>query len=623
MSYPSIHRFALCMILGVLLTGCPARMASEGDDSPTGLVETPETEAPACSCVPSETPSPTPRVTPMPSTTPATPFPDEDNDGFAPIEGDCNDHDAQSNPAGCELPLNGRDDDCDGVYDASIGSLTCGQILITGEQPGDKIGYRVQDIGDLDHDGFHDVVVGGIFSHVDAEADVAGRAYLVYGPFGPERAPMIVRIEGASPGEFFGRSAVAVNLVGDRCAELVISAIGYDGQRGRVYVIDGHEMPVSDASTGHRDDSFACVRLMEATLSSAQYQTISGVVQGGRFGDDLLNAGDLDSDGMEDLVISASLESASTGAGELPGAGAAYLFYGRQDKTQIPGSACGADTRFAGTLQGSYFGFSLAGVSLDTESDNRKVLAIGANAAEEATFEGGAVYLYHVPAPPARFGQAMLDSDAPIVLAGAIESEGLGGVLSSSPSLDGDLIEELIVGAPGRNGEAVYEREGGVYLFTGAQLEHALGQASISGTQQMLTTEDAAATWIGSYAWEQLGRGVSFVEDLTGDGIPDILMSVNSTGDDEVVGEGRVFVLSGDPATWPTDEPLIVTNESAEAAFLGEAPDQDAGDSLSGVVGWTGFVVSAPGWDGPGCQDCGAAYFLSLERPTTRADGIP
>jgi hypothetical protein len=160
-------------------------------------------------------------------------------------------------------------------------------------------GYETVSAGDLNNDGYPEVIVGA--EAEDGGAVDAGRAYVFSGNDGT----LLYTLESPNPsynGAFGVSVAVAGDVNGDGFADLIVGAGKEDGSEtraGRAYVFSGN-------GGG-----------LHYTLESPNPE------RGGAFGGFVSGAGDVDADGYADVIVAASEEDG--GAAE---SGRAYVFGG-------------------------------------------------------------------------------------------------------------------------------------------------------------------------------------------------------------------------------------------------------------------------------------------------------
>ena len=222
----------------------------------------------------------------------------------------------------------------------------------TGEEIDDAAGTSVTGAGDVDGDGYADLLVGA-----PGVATKTGAAYLVLGGSAPgdlDLGSADAQYTGEEIGDYAGNSvAGAGDVDGDGSPDLLIGAyINDDGGSGAgaAYLVLGDSAP-GDLDLGSAD---------------AQY---TGEQAGDGAGSSVAGAGDVDGDGYADLLMGARYNH---DGGDY--AGAAYLVLG--------GSAPGdldlgsADAQYTGEL-GDYAGTSVAGAG-DIDGDDHADLLIGA-----------------------------------------------------------------------------------------------------------------------------------------------------------------------------------------------------------------------------------------------------
>ncbi|MEQ9365283.1 MAG: FG-GAP-like repeat-containing protein [Leptospirales bacterium] len=207
-----------------------------------------------------------------------------------------------------------------------------------------------------------------------------------------------------------------------------------------------------------------------------------------------LNDTDINGDGLGDFVIGAPLHG---GASQ----GRAYLFYGRS--TPFPG---GAATTADVVLSGLGTTDSVSEVTLgDFNGDTYADLALGAPGRDTPFANSGTVYIFYG-------GPGGINSNnlalADVTLTGSAAA-GLGMSLSAA-DINNDGFHDLVVGASGFSGGS-----GATYIFHGSASGIASGDTTSSTTT--ITSENAG---------DALGRFIH-AADLDGDGYGDILISAS------------------------------------------------------------------------------------------------
>jgi hypothetical protein len=277
------------------------------------------------------------------------------------------------------------------VYSTRTGKL----IWSVDGKPGDQLGIGIETAGDVNHDGIPDVV---------ASAPGAGKAYIYSGKDGR----VLVTMTAEDAADSFGRHvAGAGDVNGDGYADVIIGAPGNHGRRGAAYVYSGRDGKLLLTLTGEREgDQFGSavtgftskagsVLVAGAPQAGAQhhgrvyvYKSLSGkpsfVVDAEATGQALgamfvSVPGDLDGDGIPDVFASDFADS-----GKAVGAGKVYIVSGKDGHRlftltgQTPGENLGTSESVAG----------------DVDGDGRPDLIVGAWQFSGQANSGGRAYLY-------------------------------------------------------------------------------------------------------------------------------------------------------------------------------------------------------------------------------------
>jgi hypothetical protein len=448
---------------------------------------------------------------------------------------------------------------------------TVPDLIFTGEAAGDNLGYSVSGAGDVNGDGYADVIVGAPFN--DTVGSDAGRAYVYYGGPGADSNADLT-LDGASAGSEFGYSvSTAGDMNGDGNSDVVVGAV-FNGA-GRAYVYYGGPVPDVNADL-----------------------TLSGEAPGDFFGCSVSTPGDVNSDGYSDVIVGASTNDAGG-----VDAGRAYIYYGG------PGADAVADLVVTGD-PGEQFGTSVSGAG-DVNGDGSPDFIVGATYNYANGLNAGRATVY-TPRPfdllaPHGGEQWIVGQKQRVRWLGAdpadlwISFDGGGSYSLLASGVGGGPLNELEVLAPGPETGAARIR----LSARGEAVTEANSVAS-RGVFRIVTpvTPPRAAERVQlartGVVGERIGAAVSAAGDVNGDGYADFIVGapLNNTAGP---GAGQVYVFWGGPSA--DDVPDLV--------LLGEASGDVFGSSVSaGDVngdGYSDVVVGAYG-NNAGGTDAGRVY---------------
>jgi hypothetical protein len=543
---------------------------------------------------------------------------------------DCDDTDAAVRPGALEQ-CNGLDDDCDGTfYRGGPVDLGDAELRLRGESIGDGLG-RVAFVPDMNGDGIDEVLVGAPDS--DGLVSDGGAVYLRYGTAygGDEDLGEVLaagfrnydaRILGDRGAGRLGFAMDGGDVNGDGIGDLVIGAPGQArpnlGQ-GAVFVFFG---PVS----GELLSESADLVITGANAAASLGETVA--VQ------------DLDGDGFDDLLLGSPLEDG-------PGSrrGALHIVYGSAAPVAARADIL-ADATLFGTDSGSAMGASVAAADIDDDGD----IDLLVGAPDQGALDNGALFVVYGTgarfsgnlAPSALLsGAGTLDRvGASVAAVGDTDGDGIDDLLIGSSDNRAWLIEgstiRLTSSEVGLAASTTFTGEFAVRLGTvvaaaGDLNADGLADFLISAHRDSTAFDDAGQTLLvygaadlpadvvpedvesfgrldggafptfsfsnlggiegallqGSAPDDRAGRYLAGGHDVTGDGLPDLLLGAPNAQSDR----GSVFVLAGGPYG------LDVGPNGADGWLAALAVDGDDAEWDPAFTTASGATTWATTWD--------------------------
>ncbi len=443
-----------------------------------------------------------------------------------------------------------------------------------------RMGYQVAGGGDVDGDGYDDLLVSAPW--FGSIASNTGRVYLYRGSSDGLEETEVGTVEGSEETDGFGFSvAGAGDVNGDGYDDVVVGAPGYDDMgldEGRAYLFEGAATGLSTTAAwtyeggeagmlighqvsgagdvngdgyddiaigsrawedGEAEEGIVLVFHGDATgLPASADWSYEPDTEGAALANDIAAAGDVNDDGYDDLIVSAH----GMGTG-----GQALVFHGAST-----GLSSSPDTTLEEGTTGAGFGFAVAGIG-DVNDDGIDDVAVGAPNHTDGIDMQGAVFVYHG-------STSGLTNTADWDLLGDSEGAALGATVDGAGDVDGDGVDDLIVGAPyqgtnvfdgsvsvfggsttGLDTTAMWTRTGGAYLTTYGRNVAGIGDVNDDGYDDILVRSDTydqkveiflgSATgpesdvhWASDPILWGAGSAVAGAGDVNGDGFADIAL---------------------------------------------------------------------------------------------------
>jgi len=476
-------------------------------------------------------------------------------------------------------------------------------VTLNGVAATDNAGYSVSGAGDINADGVSDIVIGA--RYVDANGVDSGASYVVFGTtatFNPviELANLDgingFVINGGAPEDRFGNSVSAAGDVnGDGIDDLVVGAPRAEtegkNQLGAVYVIFGKNTsfsPVFDVSGLDGNNGFV----------------LHGINSIDQAGYSVSEAGDVNGDGFDDIIIGAFLADPHGSQ-----SGEAYIVFGAGagfpssfDLADLDGSN---GVVINGIAESDRAGHSVGGAG-DVNGDGFDDVIIGAYLADSmGLVDSGESYVVFGKGSPfdAVVELSSLDGSNGFVLNGAKASDYAGRSVGAG-DVNGDGFGDILIGAYRADPNGQKSGESYIVFGKAGTFNAAIPLSSLDGNNgfviEGVNADDLSGRW---------GNGAG---DVNGDGIGDIVIS-SIQADPNGIDSGSAYVIYG-AVNYPSNLKLSSLDGSNGYVINGVVSGDGSGQSVVGAgdVNGDGFddlVIGAYKADPNGTQS-GQSYIV-------------
>ena len=482
-----------------------------------------------------------------------------------------------------------------------IDLLTQANITINGAAANDRSGWFVAGAGDVNNDGFDDVIIGAPRADNNALTD-SGSAYVVYGSATPTTPVDLAnlgsagfRIDGAAANDLNGWSvAGAGDVNSDGFADVIVGAPYADNisrfNSGSSYVVYGSASRATPVDLGN--------------LGSAGFR-IDGSGTSDQSGFSVAGAGDVNNDGFDDVIIGTPKADNNS----LTDSGSSYVVYGSASRaTPVDLSNLGsAGFRIDGAATSDQSGLSVAGAR-DVNNDGFADVIVGAPYADNnSRSNSGSSYVVYgsaTPTTPVDLGNL---GSAGFRIDGAA-GDFSGWSVAGARDVNNDGFPDVVIGAPFADNNS-RANSGSSYVVYG----------SASPANLDLNALDSAAGFRidGAAAADFSGWSVAGARDVNNDGFADVIVGAPYADNNSRSNSGSSYVVYG--SATPTT-PVDLNNLGSAGFRIDGAAGDYSGFSVAGAGdvnndGGADVIIGAPSAGNNSRSKSGSSYVVYGEAP--------
>ena len=394
--------------------------------------------------------------------------------------------------------------------------------ILESNQDSAQLGISVAGAGDLNFDGYDDVIVGAPFYDTDALNPIEtneGAAFIFHGS---ATGVVAAGNPGNAASQLDGETSViefgsSVSTAGD------VNGDGYDD------VIIG--APLLSVAIGTEGGAFIFLGSPAGVVATADSGDAASMLisdtGGARLGSSVSGAGDVNGDGYDDVIVGAPFYDNFQTA-----EGAAFVFLGSATGVVALGNPGNAASQIESNQIGAQLGNSVADAG-DVNGDGYADVIIGAHSWDGAATNGGIALIYQ--GGPSGIVAAGNPGNADSTIDWGQTFARLGTSVAGTGDVDADGFDDVIVAARGFNPTG----QGAIFLFKGS-LSGIVSLGNAGNADAQIDVQES-----GNVTQNSRSAGAG---DVNGDGAADVLVGVP-------IGDVAAFVFHG---TAPSITPSVV-----------------------------------------------------------------
>ena len=366
-----------------------------------------------------------------------------------------------------------------------------GGFVINGVAGNDQSGFSVSGAGDVNGDGFDDLIVGAYYD--SPNGNYSGASFVVFGKTDGSVVDLSDIESGTNSGGFvingvseYDESGYSVSSAGDVNGDgfddLIVGAANDDP--------NGTASGASFVVFGKTDGS--AVELSDVEEGTGGF-VINGVAVGDTSGYSVSSAGDVNGDGFDDLIVGARNDDPNGNA-----SGASFVVFGKTDGSAVELSdvengtggfvingvaayaQSGSSVSSAGDVNGDGFDDLIVGAPSDDPNGGNS----GASFVVFGKTDGSAVELSDVE-----------DGTGGFVINGVTTGDGSGNSVSGAGDVNGDGFDDLIVGASNDDPNGI--SSGASFVVFGGDFSDVATDVGTTGADTLTGTADAEVIFAG------------------------------------------------------------------------------------------------------------------------------